>query len=177
MLLKVLFSWLLYVALHFAYKIYPCGVTKFLGCPEETLYVHMKMAFFSYLIINIIFSLVETRGGIKVNAPALMLSNCVYPYLAFFIWLTVPSMTGMMETPAAEIIYSNLILIICLLITVNLENAFEQIKWHGGAKIAVTALFILSAFLFTVMTVKTPDISFFSTHGHETETVEVRHNH
>ncbi len=176
-IVKVLAAWLLYVTLHFAYKIYPCGITKFLGCPEETLYVHMKMAFFSYLIINIVFSLAEVRKGIKPNVPALMLSNCVYPYLAFFIWLAIPALTGMMDSVAAEIAYSNIILIICLLITVNLEQAFEQIKWFGGAKIAVIVLFVLSAFLFTVMTLKTPDIGFFSSHGHETESAEEHRSH
>lgn len=170
-LFKILSAWALYVFLHFAFKIYPSVVTAFLGCTEENIYTHMKMAFFSYLIINMIFL---TAGRAWRNVPKLfsmMLANCIYPYLAFFIWMIVPALFGQLHAALAEVLYSNVILLICLYMTVSMEKNFLRVNWDTAGRIVIIFFFIVSFVLFTEMTLHMPGIELFEYHSHGQESI------
>lgn len=167
--MKIISAWVLYVLLHFANKLMPSPVCSFFGCPEETLYTHMKMAFFSYLIINIIFGLVDLGQKRKPAVFAQMLSNSVYPYLAFFIWMIVPALFGQIHTPALEVVYSNVILVICLYMTVTMEGMFSQAVWSKSAKVVAVFFFAVSCVLYTAMTINKPGIELFEYHSHGEE--------
>ena len=54
LLLKIIPAWLLYVLLHFMNKIFSGFIITLIGCPEESIFQHMKMAFVSYLIVSIV---------------------------------------------------------------------------------------------------------------------------
>lgn len=164
-LVKIIAAWLLFVALHFTYKIIPSAVTQFIGCQEETLYTHMKMAFFSYLIISACFYMACAFRGEKEPVFAVLLANCIYPYMAFFIWMLVPAFFGQIHDALWEILYSNIILIICLFMTVSFEQNMSGIKWNQSGKTAVVFFFAVSMLLFSVMTVKKPAIEIFETHS------------
>lgn len=168
-LFKLLLAWGLYIALHFSFKLFPSPFSYFIGCPAETLYTHAKMAFFSYLIVSLgflIYAKVKKRDD---GFWASILAGSIYPYLAFFLWFIIPGVFGEWKLPVQEIIYSNVILAVSLLITVTLETEFRKIPWSRAGKAAVLMLFAASFFLYTAMTLRTPDIEFFGVHSHGNE--------
>ncbi|MEK6795573.1 MAG: hypothetical protein AABZ39_12390 [Spirochaetota bacterium] len=170
-LIKFFSAWALYITLHFSYRMFASPATYFLGCPAETLFTHGKMSFFSYLIVSIGFIIYAAAKKKGLHIWAAGLANCIYPYLSFFLWFIIPGVFGEWKLPAQEIIYSNVILAVCLLITVALETEFRMISWSRTGKAAVAVLFAASFFLYTAMTLRTPDIEFFGAHSHGNEVV------
>ena len=167
--IKVISAWALYVFMHFTFKLFPSPFTAFLGRTEETIYTHMKMAFFSYLIINVIFYAAGRFRKQGQSVYAGMLANCIYPYLAFFIWMIVPALFGQIYVPAAEVIYSNLILALCLYMTVSMENNFSRLSWSNSGKAVIIFFFVTSCVLYTAMTLNKPAIELFEYHSHGSE--------
>jgi hypothetical protein len=163
---KIVASWLLYVGLHYANKFIPGPVSTLIGCPEESIFHHMKMAFFSYLMISVV-ELVITHRQNKPVQPVLysrLLSLVIYPYLVFFVWMLVPGLFGMMPSLAAEITYSNVILVICLVCTVALETGVERVQFNRLAKIIPIFLFCLSLVQYSVLAFHKPPVDVFGAH-------------
>ena len=95
--LKILIVWVLYVLLHFTYKYFPNPVFVLFGCPEETIFQHMKMGFFSYSLVSIIEYFVlktKIRRMFNFNLLICKVETIIYKFvihnlLFWIIWINI----------------------------------------------------------------------------------------
>ena len=65
-LIKGLSVWALFILFHFGYKLFPSNLFTLLGCPYESVFQHMKMVFFAYVIVSITEYLI-TKKSIRMR--------------------------------------------------------------------------------------------------------------
>ena len=104
--IKVLSVWALYVFLHFTYKVAPCAMTQLFGCPVETIFHHMKMAFLSFTLVTIIEYFIIKPKNLNSFLSSRMISAILFSYFSFMIWFIVPALFGPIEVAWGEILYS-----------------------------------------------------------------------
>jgi hypothetical protein len=162
-ILKILAIWLLFVAFHFGYRFFPGSVFMLLGCPVETVFQHMKMVFFAYILISLAEYMLR-RGSIGNMAGfiyARMLMSTLLAYLVYLIWFSVPILFGLFETLAGEIIYSNIVLGLCITIAVILEGYLEDLSFKPVIKGIILFLFAISLSHYTLLAFKEPPVGNF----------------
>ncbi|MBW6458318.1 MAG: hypothetical protein K0B52_04060 [FCB group bacterium] len=164
--IKLIIVWALYVGLHFVYKIFPCNLTLVFGCPEETIFHHMKMAFLSYTLVSIGEYFILKPDKIKAFINARMIAAILFSYFSFIIWYIYPAIFGPIEHAAGEIIYSNLILAVSLIATISLEGQFVKIAYDRTATAVIMIFYFIILAVFIISTFQTPHIDVFSPHVH-----------
>ena len=164
--IKVLVIWVLYVGLHFTYKFIPCGLTQLFGCPVETIFHHMKMAFLSYSLVSIVEYLMNKPKAIHTFISSRMLSAILISYFSFIIWFFVPAIFGPIEVAWGEILYSNIILAGSLMATIYLEGFIEKIVFTKKITWVISVLFVIILTVFVVSTFSASHMDVFTPHGH-----------
>ena len=162
-ILKILSVWLLFVAFHFGYKFFPGSVFLLLGCPVETIFQHMKMVFFAYLLISVAEYILR-RASISNRAGFVysrLLMSTILAYLVYIIWFTIPVLFGLFDTAMGEIIYSNIVLGLCITIAVLLEVQLEDINFKPLIRGIIIFLFAVSLFHYTILAFKEPPVCNF----------------
>ena len=164
--IKVLSVWALYVFLHFTYKIAPCDLTQLFSCPVETIFHHMKMAYLSFTLVSIVEYLIVKPKDLSTFLSSRMISAILFSYFSFVIWFIVPVLFGPIEVAWGEIIYSNVILALCLSATIYIESFVEKITFDRKITGVITALYVIILTVFVVSTFHTPHMDVFEPHAH-----------
>ncbi len=162
-ILKIIFTWLLFVAFHFGYQFFPGPVFMLLGCPSETIFHHMKMVFFSYLIISLAeyFVIRRSIGNLSGFVYPRLLMCTVIAYLVYIVWFTLPVLVGLFENLLAEILYSNLVLGVCITIAVILETYLEKVDFKPLTRGVIIFIFAVSLLHYTILAFKEPPVGIF----------------
>lgn len=164
--IKVLIIWVLYVALHFTYKYIPCGLTQLFGCPEESIFHHMKMAFFAYSLVSIVEYFILKPQYRESFISSRMLSVLLISYFSFMVWLFVPVVIGPIHAPWFEIVYSNLILALSLSAVIYIETFTEKITFNKTVTRIISLIYLIILTVFVVSTFSPPEMDVFSPHEH-----------
>lgn len=164
--IKVFVIWVLYVGLHFTYKFIPCGLTQLFGCPVETIFHHMKMAFLSYSLVSIVEYVISKPKTIHSFISSRMLSAILISYFSFIIWFIVPAIFGPIEVAWGEILYSNVILAGSLMATIYLESFIEKVAFTKKITWVMCVLFLIILTVFVVSTFSASHMDVFAPHAH-----------
>ncbi|HNR01780.1 MAG TPA: DUF6512 family protein [Anaerolineaceae bacterium] len=163
-LLKILLIQLIYSLLHFLYDWFPNSFTAIFSGIDDSIYQHMKMCFYSYII----FALLEyalTRKSLVQGRQFLfsrLFSATYFPLVMVIIYLFAPLVFGRMESIALEVIYANIALFVSSSFTLVVEDQLEKTK-PGSLFILVTVtLFVISLVQYITFTYKLPWIDIFS---------------
>jgi hypothetical protein len=167
---KLAAAWLLYAILHLGFGSAPEPILLLLGCPNESLFQHMKMAFFSYSLVSV----AEIAFSARVRRPAPLaaraISAVLYSYLALIFWLPLPMLFGLLESTALEVAYSCVVLAVCLAVVLAVEERLEQPAVASRALVGAAALaWAASLLVFSVLAFKAPPLDVFedpATHHH-----------
>ena len=167
---KLAAAWLLYAVLHLGLGSAPEPILLLLGCPNESLFQHMKMAFFSYSLVSLceiaLSARVRRPGPLAARATAAVL----YSYLALILWLPLPIVFGLLESTALEVGYSCVVLAVCLAVVLAIEERLEQPAEAARAFIAAATLaWGVSLFVFSILAFEAPPLDVFedpATHHH-----------
>lgn len=168
---KGLGVWALFIVLHFGYKWFPSHLFTLLGCPYESVFQHMKMAFFAFTFVSLVEWVIlgkgnRTKGSFWMSRllSAVLLSLIVYP-----VWYLYPILFGLIEAPGAEILYSNITLVICITITLVIEEILRKASYPAVAKIAILFLFVSAALNYSILAFRSTPVGLFEkvvhTHG------------
>ncbi len=160
--IKVLIIWALYVGLHFTHKYIPCGLTQLFGCPEETIFHHMKMAYLAYSLVSIIEFFILKPHYRESFISSRILSVILISYFSFMLWFFVPVVIGPIHTEWFEIVYSNLILAFSLSAVVYIETFTEKISFNKTIMRVLTLLYLIILTVFVVSTFSPPEMDVFS---------------
>jgi hypothetical protein len=141
---------------HLIFLIPFCGV-------NESVFQHLKMAFWSYLFTNLIEYFIEKEKILKKDNfwyPRL-LTTIIVPWFVILVWYLVPALIGKLKSTGLEIIWAIFTTYISGIMGGVIEKNFENHSFNLKIKILILILFIISAFLYIRFTYSPPWIDLF----------------
>ena len=164
--LKVIIIWIVFAFLHFAYRIFPSPIFAFIGEKEgaESIFGHVKMNFWTYLIVTVGEFLIFRKKIVDVGHFWLtrMLSAIIYPWLALTFWMTGSALYGGAE-PArpVELTFSFLSNAFGAYLTVQLEQIFDKAKFGKATQWIIVLFFFMALIQYIVFELKAPWWNYF----------------
>lgn len=161
--LKSILYLILFSILHFAYELTHLDFLKPISGVNESVYQHLKMAFFAYFFVSIIEYLITKKKLAKIDSfwYSRLLSTNIIPWFTFSIWYLIPAIIGKLKSATAEIIWAILATYISGVFAILIERDAENLTFSIGSKISILILFFISLFLFIRFTYSLPWIDLF----------------
>jgi hypothetical protein len=153
--------------LHFGYEITGWSFLAPFCSVNESVFQHLKMAFWSYLLITV---LVEYPLLKRYNKKDFIINNFWYsrflsaiiiPYIILVIWYLLPALFGKTKSLFVDLIWALAVTFFSCIFTGYLEKEIEKIKFKILTKYIILFLVLISGFLFVKFTYKLPWIDLF----------------
>lgn len=161
--LKSLLYLVIFSVLHFGYDLtHWTFLTPFCGI-NESVFQHLKMAFWAYLLTSLIEYFLVRRKLSKTKTfwyPR-FLSTIIVPWLVALIWYLAPALLGRIESLILELIWAIFTTYFSGVMGGIIEKNIKEDTITISFKIAILILFIISAFLYIWFTYKPPWIDLF----------------
>lgn len=158
LLIKIIIIHILFILLHYLYDWFPNGFTAIFSGINESVYQHMKIGYFAYIIFALAEFLI-TRESIKSFDQYLysrLFSASFLPLVILVIYLCGPLMFGHLESVTSEVFFANTALLASSFTTLIVERHIESTKPSILFRSVITALFALSLAQFIVFTKQVP---------------------
>ena len=163
--LKVILYQVLFLVVHYSYDWFPNSLTRFFAPTNESIYQHMKGAFYTYLLLICIEYILTHKSIISKSrhfharlAGLVVVSLFIVPY-----YLLGPALFIKFENIASEIIFANLALLATSTSAFLFETAFEKNDQTAGVKIVLGTLFLVMLLEFTIFNNRLPWFDIFAT--------------
>lgn len=148
----------LFLMLHYFYDFFPNIITELFSGTDESLYQHLKIGFYAYLILFLL-ELIMFRKQVE-NLDSFifsrLLSTVLIPWMIFILWFIGPAVYGKFTSLVADVIYANIITYSSLAIISVFERWYEQLEYPPSIKILILVLIGLSILEFTIFTFNLP---------------------
>ena len=158
LMIKIIIIHILFLLLHYLYDWFPNGVTAIFSGINESVYQHMKIGYFAYIIFALGEFLI-TKKSIKSFDQYLysrLFSASFLPLMILVIYLSGPLVFGRLESVVLEVVFANIALLASSFITLIVEIHIESTKPGILFRSAISALFVLSFAQFIVFTKQVP---------------------
>ena len=160
---KLLAGYLLFVFFHQIYGILGGGtLATILGEGIESIYAHMKMYFYAYLVVSLIdFFLRRTPiSSAESFWTTRMLIAASFPWMAIAVWF-IPFALGF-ELGRGELIYSLVMTAFGLYFAIRLEESLETIEFRTALKVLIWVVFIAALITYVAFSFTPPDNFFLA---------------
>ena len=163
-LLKALFVQIAFLLLHYSYDWFPNTITRILSGTNESVFQHMKIAFYSYGLV----SLVEFLIFRKVLKDPLnfgitrMASTVFYCWPMFILFFTPPAIFGKYPNDIYEIVSANIILYTISIIAGIFELELSRIKLSKEFRVVAIGLTLVFITILTIYSFKDPWFDVFA---------------
>jgi hypothetical protein len=161
---KFIAVWIGFLLLHFSHETFPGPFFRLFGEANETTFFHMKMLFFSYLIISLVelavrWKKLESRQTFFYSRSLIAVA---YPWLTITMWFTAEAVGSKLPIIPWELIYANILTLLGIYLALRMEEVFEGVTLRPAFKgmillVLITALLSYAAFSFN------PPVHFFTT--------------
>jgi len=171
--LKSFIFLLVFSILHFGYDITGWAfLTPFCGV-NESVFQHLKMAFWSYLLLTLVieYPIVRRRFGRgDLDKGTIGIGNFWYsrfqslvmlPWVMLIVWYLLPALYGKPESLWVDLIWAIAITYLSCLFVGYLEKDVEKTEFNLSTKYILLFLVFVSAFLFVWFTYKLPWVDLF----------------
>ena len=150
---------IIFLILHYLYEMLPHPVFALFSGTSESVYEHMKIAFYSYIFLTII-EFTIFRKKINDNEKFVfshLFSAVLIPWMSM-MWYLIISVVYADQIPilTLEIIYSIAITYVSVIPICILEQWYSQIEFNKQVKFVILILLMLSIVQFTVFTFRLP---------------------
>jgi hypothetical protein len=143
---KFLLGYGLYLFFHEADRFLPGTLGVIFGEGIESVYAHMKMLFYAYLVLSIIDYFRFRKSGLPVSFfSARMLILAAVPWMMIAIYYSVEAM-GITLPRAVDLTWAILMTGFGLYFSIRLEEPFEGLELRPALKSMIVIVF-LSAFI------------------------------
>lgn len=162
--IKIIAIQLIFLLLHYLYDWFPNSITKILSGINESVYQHMKIGFFSYILF-FMFEFILIKKPIKnldSHIISRLFSAVFFPLVMMVIYLVSPLLIDHTQYVIIEILFANLALIATSFSTLIVEEHIESINPNCSFKITVYSLFVISFVQFIVFTFNIPWFDIFA---------------
>jgi hypothetical protein len=173
--MKRRFPWIKFVAgvllfglWHQLWEIFPTTWAAILAeGAEKTIFAHMKMLFYPYLLLSIVdYILLRRKDTLPrsfIWARLLILVSA--PWIMISMWY-VPQAFGIVFEGPVELTYSILFSAIGIYLAIRMEEPLESTQYSLPLKILLAAAFVAALTIFTGFSLIEPHHLFFGGHGH-----------
>jgi hypothetical protein len=162
--MKVAGLWVSFLVLHYTYDWLPIFPLKLVSGTDESVFQHMKIGFYAYLLVNVVEYLIRRK-----HLPALgtfiysrMFTTTLVPWFVFILWYIAAAYHGQLPTVFLEILYANIAVILVGMCVTITEAALEQAPYNLAFRIMSVALFLVSISHFTIFTFRLPWVDVFA---------------
>lgn len=164
LLIKVILLHVIFILLHYLYDWFPHPLTSLFSGINESVYQHMKIGFFAYLLLVIVeyFWMRKEIHALDQHVYARIFSAVLLPLIMMVIYLIGPLVFGRLTSTLAEIVFANLALLATSLSTFAVEAQLEKAAPASGFKIVAIFLFLLSLAQYTIFTFHLPWFDIFA---------------
>jgi hypothetical protein len=164
LLIKVIAFQLVFLILHYSYEWFPNGFTRIFSAIDESVYQHMKVAFFSYIPVILGEYLLRRKSITSLSqfSYARIFSLVLLPLIMIIYFMAAPAFVVKIESIPLEIIFANLALIATSLSAFLIEEHFENTEITRAVKIVLIVLLILSFSEFLIFTERLPWCDIFA---------------
>ena len=157
--IKIAGFWAVFLLLHYAYDWAPILPFRLLSGVDESIFQHMKIGFYAYLLVFILEYLISrNRLSISLDAFAFsrLLATVLVPWFMFILWFLAPAYYGELPNKFLEILYANVIMIFLGFCAVAVEQGFETVDYSLTLKGVIVVLFLISVSHYTIFTFRLP---------------------
>lgn len=164
--IKSLLYLAIFVVLHFGYDLtHWAFLTPFCGI-NESVFQHLKMAFWAYLLASLIeyFVVIRKFSKRKTFWYPRFLSTIIVPWFVVLIWYLAPALFGRVESLTLEVLWAIFTTYFSGVMGGIIEKNIEE-GVTLSFKVVILILLIISAFLYIWFTYKPPWIDLFINPG------------
>jgi len=160
---KVIIYLAIFSILHFGYDLTHWNFLVPICGIDESVFQHLKMAFWAYLFTSIIeYFLSRKRFGKRESFwYTRLLSTVILPWFIVLIWYVVPALFGKVESLIVDLVWAIFSTFLSAILAITVERSIEDIKAALSFKLVILFLFIISAFLYVWFTYQPPWIDLF----------------
>jgi hypothetical protein len=161
---KMIAFQLVFLILHYSYQWFPNVLTRLFSATDESVYQHMKVAFFAYIPI-----ILGEYGLRRKSLPspsafdyARVFSLVILPLVMMVYFLFSPAFFVKIESIPLEIVFANLALLATSGSVFLIEDHFERAAPGRALKIILIILFLLTLSEFLIFTGRLPWFDIFA---------------
>ena len=161
---KLIVGFLFYLFFHQIYDWMPNTLGAILGESIGSVYAHMEMLFYAYLVVSII-DYVRNRNEINLEkfVYARMLILASVPWMMIIIYYAVEAM-GIQLPHAVDIAWGIITTLIGLYFSIRLEEPFENMPLSGSVKAMIILAFITALITYVGFSFEVPHNFFDAGH-------------
>jgi len=148
------------VVLHFLYDVTHFALLAPISGTSESVFQHMKMAFWAYLAASLVESLSVRDKGAFSWYPRL-LSAVSVPWFVVVVWYIVPAFVGKGLPVMWEILWATLVTYLSGIMGGVVDKAIAKDQLATSFRIVVVILALVSALLYVWFTYRPPWIDVF----------------
>ena len=154
---------LFFSILHFIYELAPIIPFAVIGGVNESVFQHMKLAFYAYLFLlpleyGLFRKKIENKNSFMYSR---LLVTLIIPWMELLIWYIVPAVTHV-EPLWVELTYSFIVLYIMGILGGLLEQDIYDMEYKRNTRMIILTLLGISIFIFTVFTFTMPYLDVFA---------------
>jgi hypothetical protein len=164
LILKVIVFQIFFLILHYSYEWFPNDVTRIFSATDESVYQHMKVAFFSYILLAAGEYRLRRKSIVsRVNfIYSRLFSMIILPLIMIIYFMTSPAFFMKIENIPLEILFANIALLTTSFSTFLLEDHFEQTEPSRGLRIILILLVVFAFLEFLIFTYRLPWFDIFA---------------
>lgn len=164
MVFKIVLLQVAFLLLHFLYEWFPNGLTAIFSATNESIYQHMKVAFFAYLLVSLIeYAVFAKRLERRAHFFHVRgLTAVVFPLLVILWYYTSAAYFVKFENVVIEILFANLATLLNSLSGVLIERHLEKAEFSRGLKWCSAAMFVVTLSEFLIFTYRLPWLDVFA---------------
>jgi hypothetical protein len=162
-LIKMVVYQVIFLLLHYTYDWFPNNLAKIFSGINESIFQHMKIAFFSYIILSLIEYLwVRKRTPTNAYFFSRVFATSFIPWTVFVFYFMAAAYYGEIDNIPIEILYANLVLFMASFATIIVEQHIEKAQPGIAFKIVCGALFLVSLSYYIIFTYRLPWFDVFA---------------
>ncbi|MBU0927464.1 MAG: hypothetical protein KKA67_06920 [Spirochaetes bacterium] len=150
-----------FLVLHFAYDWWPGGFTAVFSGIDESVFQHMKVGYFSWLVVSALEWVALRPGPALDFAASRLLGAAFIPPLFAGIWYLAAAVAGPMPTDLAEIVWANVVIFAASLFTLDIEDHIGSRPMSARLKAYAFALAALACFSYVRFSLDAPWVDLF----------------
>lgn len=148
----------IFIGLHYAYKFFPSVITQIFSGIYESVFQHMKIGFYTYIILTVIEFFIFKKK--IVNKPKFLFSRVfsmvVYPYLIFLFFLFTRVVYPWQMHFVVEIISAQIVVYISVLFLGFLEVEIAKLEFGKRLRVLLLILVVILIIEFTAFSFYLP---------------------
>ncbi len=162
-ILKAFIYLIFFSVLHFGYDLTHLSFLKPFCGIDESVFQHLKMAFWAYLLASLVEYPVYKRKNKKYDSFWIprFFSATVVPWTIFLVWYLAPATGGKFRLAYMELIWALMVSYFSGLAGGLIERTLEEKRLAFCFKVLVIFLALASAFLYIAFTYQLPWIDMF----------------